>query len=116
MLLPQKVQPGPALFALLYAAAGVAWILLSEALLHFITDNPLLQARLEVAKGLAFVAVTSAVLFLLLRARRPATAVAAPDERRGRGFAVAILALSVLAIGGSVYFLQARRERPAVPH
>lgn len=109
MLLPQKVQPGPALVTLLYAAAGVAWILLSDALLYFITDDPLLQARLEVGKGLGFVAVTSAVLFLLLRARRSATAGAAPNDRRDSWVAAAILALSVLAVGVSVYVLQARQ-------
>jgi len=103
------MRPGPALVTLLYAAAGVAWILLSEVFVYAFTDDPLLQSRLEVAKGLGFVAVTSAVLFLLLRAQRPATAGATPDDRRGHRFAAAILALSVLVIGGSVYVLQARQ-------
>jgi len=102
-------QPGPGLVTLVYAAAGVAWILSSDALLYFITEDPLLQTRLEVAKGLGFVTVTSAVLFLLLRARRPAAAGATPDDRRSRRFAAAILALSVFSIGVSVYVLQARQ-------
>lgn len=48
------VQPGAALVTLLYAAAGVTWILLSEMLVYAPTEDPLLQARLEVAKGLGF--------------------------------------------------------------
>lgn len=60
----------PALTTLIYAAVGVAWILASSLLLAQVVDDPARLASLELAKGLAFVAVTSAVLFLLLRARR----------------------------------------------
>ncbi len=56
----------PAGIALLYAAVATLWIALSGYLLTHTVDNPLLQSHIELAKGLAFVAVTSGLLYLLL--------------------------------------------------
>ncbi|MGB9093483.1 MAG: PAS domain S-box protein [Gallionella sp.] len=56
----------PAGFALLYAALAALWIVLSTCLLTFTVADPLLQSRIELAKGLGFVAVTSGLLYLLL--------------------------------------------------
>ncbi len=56
----------PAGLALLYAALTALWIVLSGYLLTHSVDDPLLRSRIEVAKGLAFVAVTSVLLYLLL--------------------------------------------------
>ncbi|MDP1716487.1 MAG: diguanylate cyclase, partial [Burkholderiales bacterium] len=43
------------------------WIVASGALLSFTVDDPLLQGRIELIKGLVFVAVTSGLLYLVLR-------------------------------------------------
>ncbi len=56
----------PAGITLLYAALSALWIVLSGYLLTLIVADPLLQSRIELAKGLAFVAVTSGLLYLLL--------------------------------------------------
>ena len=64
--------------ALLYACFAGLWIVLSDYGLELLISNPLLLEELEVYKGLAFVAVTSVLLFLLLRVPAPGTPVA-PD-------------------------------------
>ncbi|HUW75799.1 MAG TPA: PAS domain S-box protein [Gallionella sp.] len=56
----------PTGIALIYAALAALWIILSTCLLNFTVADPLLQSRIELAKGLAFVAVTSGLLYLLL--------------------------------------------------
>jgi len=76
-------QSGPALITLLYAVAGVAWILASGPLLGLLIEDPVLLTRLEVAKGLAFIAVTSVLLYVLLRRQRAAHALER-DARTGR--------------------------------
>lgn len=57
----------PARVTLLYAALSALWIVASGYLLNLATADPALLARFELAKGLAFVAVTSILLYLLLR-------------------------------------------------
>ena len=78
----KRQMPGigtPAGIALLYAIIAALWIILSGHLLAITVDDPLLQSRIELAKGLAFVAVTSGLLYLLLNhwheshAMQPAT-------------------------------------------
>ena len=49
----------PARVTLLYAALAALWILVSGALLTFSVDDPVMQGRIELAKGLLFVLVTS---------------------------------------------------------
>jgi diguanylate cyclase (GGDEF)-like protein/PAS domain S-box-containing protein len=56
----------PARIALLYAAFAALWIVSSGYLLALVSD-PLFQRRLEIGKGLAFVIVTSVLLYLLLK-------------------------------------------------
>jgi PAS domain S-box-containing protein len=53
--------------SLLYAVFAAVWIVLSGYLLTITVADPVLQNRIELAKGLAFVAVTSGVLYLLLK-------------------------------------------------
>lgn len=53
--------------ALLYAAFAALWIIASGNLLTFAVDDATLQGHIEQAKGLAFVAVTSSLLYLLLK-------------------------------------------------
>jgi len=56
----------PASIALIYAAVGAAWIVVSGALLSFSVADAALQKHLELAKGLAYVVITSGLLYLLL--------------------------------------------------
>src|SRR3989338_9945384 len=60
----------PAGVALLYAGLAAVWIIASGYLLAFAVSDPLLQSRIELAKGLLFVAVTTALLYLLLKGWR----------------------------------------------
>ena len=60
----------PASVALLYAVFAVVWILSSGALLTMSVDDPVVQGRIELGKGLLFVLVTSILLYLILRAWR----------------------------------------------
>ncbi len=54
--------------ALIYAVFAAGWILASDRLLILAVQDVALIERLGTAKGLSFVAVTSALLYLLLRA------------------------------------------------
>ena len=53
--------------ALLYAAVGGLWILASDWVLHAVGNDPADFVWIEMLKGMSFVAVTAAVLFLLVR-------------------------------------------------
>ncbi len=58
----------PTKFTLLYAVIAALWIVASGKLLSFIIDDDvILQEHIELAKGLVFVAVTSGLLYLLLK-------------------------------------------------
>ena len=61
----QSSRLTPARVVLLYALIAALWIIASGQLLTFVVENPLLRERIEIAKGLAFVAVTSGLLYLL---------------------------------------------------
>jgi PAS domain S-box-containing protein len=52
---------------MLYAFLSALWIVASGKLLEFVIENPLLRNRVEMFKGLAFVAVTGGLLYLLLK-------------------------------------------------
>lgn len=57
-----------ALVALLYAALGCAWIMLSDAALHAVSADPAWLALAQRGKGLAFVVVTAlALLWMVYR-------------------------------------------------
>jgi len=55
--------------ASLYTVFAVLWIVFSGHLLTVTVADPVLSGRIELAKGLVFVAVTGILLYLLLRAR-----------------------------------------------
>ena len=57
---------GPGHIALVYAVVGFAWIIVSGVAVSLVSHDDL-QARLESGKGIAFVAVTSLLLWVLLR-------------------------------------------------
>jgi diguanylate cyclase (GGDEF)-like protein/PAS domain S-box-containing protein len=61
-------QLSPMSVALLYAAFAALWIIAPGNLLTFAVDDATLQGHIELAKGLAFVAVISGLLCLLLKA------------------------------------------------
>ena len=65
--LPRSRRFKPVGIALLYATFGALWIVASGLLLTFSVDDPVLQGRIELAKGLLFVVVTSSLLYLVLR-------------------------------------------------
>lgn len=81
-----------------YAAFGAAWILLSDRLLTlFVMPSTIIE--FGVAKGLAFIAVTTALLFVALHAAPPADSADAPMEARMRAgpYRLAAAALPVIA-------------------
>ncbi|MDP2284064.1 MAG: EAL domain-containing protein [Pseudohongiella sp.] len=61
----------PLVLALLYAVFASTWILLSGYLVEYAVDSHTLHARIEVAKGIGFVVVTSLLLFGVLRNQQP---------------------------------------------
>jgi diguanylate cyclase (GGDEF)-like protein/PAS domain S-box-containing protein len=91
----------PGWIATLYAFWAGAWILLSGYASGAIAGDPRLLWLVELVKGGLFVAVTSIVLYLLLRAREPAadSALQTPREvaLRARWLAAAFAALALLA-------------------
>jgi diguanylate cyclase (GGDEF)-like protein/PAS domain S-box-containing protein len=60
--------------ALLYACFAGLWIVLSDYGMEALISSPLLLQELEVYKGLAFVAVTSVLLYFLLKVPPPGKA------------------------------------------
>ncbi|MDD5299992.1 MAG: PAS domain S-box protein [Gallionella sp.] len=72
MMAPNQKKPvldrlTPAGVALLYAVFAAVWIAASDYLLTLSISDPLLHSRTELFKGLAFVAVTGMLLYLLLK-------------------------------------------------
>jgi signal transduction histidine kinase len=63
----EQARRMPLLVSLGYAAAAVCWIVLSDLALSVVSHVPAPVTIAEVAKGLAFVAVTSTALYLVLR-------------------------------------------------
>ncbi|MDP4027918.1 MAG: PAS domain S-box protein [Gallionella sp.] len=64
---PLLARLTPAGVALLYAAFAAVWIAASGYLLTLAISDPLLHSRIELIKGLVFVAVTGMLLYLLLK-------------------------------------------------
>ena len=61
----RRLSPGR--IALLYAAFAALWIVVSGALLKLSVDDPVVQGRIELGKGLLFVLATSVLLYFLLK-------------------------------------------------
>lgn len=62
-----KRHVSPARVVFLYALFAGLWIVTSGALLTLSVDDPVLQGRIELGKGLLFVLVTSGLLYIGLR-------------------------------------------------
>jgi len=113
-----RIRFAASTIALLYAAVAALWIVASGTLLDFAVSDPLTQSRVEVLKGIAFVGVTSALLYVLLRTRAsdPPEDGVQPSNRGRGGLLVLLLVMvtSVPLIGFGVYTLHSReRERDA---
>ncbi len=61
------IRSRPARTAFIYMIVAATWIFTSSYLLPITTNNPELQGLLEIAKGLLFVVVTGALLYITLR-------------------------------------------------
>ena len=92
--------------ALIYLAFAALWILASDRLLTLAIEDSALLGRLGLLKGLAFVAVTSVLLYLLMRAwpampDHPADGEFAAPSWRGvlATFLGLVLAVPLLAYG-----------------
>lgn len=59
----------PAGIALLYVAFAALWIVSTGSLLSYTVSDPVLQSRIEFAKGLLFVFVTGGLLYIILKAK-----------------------------------------------
>ncbi len=66
-MVKQRSVPTAALrILLIYVAVGISWIVLSSQFVHFQVD-PAWQGAYEIAKGLLYVVVTGALLYVLIR-------------------------------------------------
>lgn len=52
---------------LIYIAIGIAWVLLSDRFVEILTTDPAALTRIQDLKGIAFIAITAILLFVLLR-------------------------------------------------
>lgn len=108
----------PAAVALIYAAVAAAWVVGSGALLALAIHDAAFHSRVELVKGLGFVAVTSVLLYILLKARHQAvdaTAVglqgSAPGTASRRAIPLLILlVLTVPLVAVAVFALNGRQQ------
>ncbi|CAG0961589.1 putative signaling protein [Methylophilaceae bacterium] len=86
----------PLSVALLYFAFAVIWILASGYLVTFSVQDPDIQGRLELAKGMLFVFVTAGLLYLLLSIWRVQENIGpAPADHAGTARTTGIILLFV---------------------
>jgi two-component system, sensor histidine kinase and response regulator len=112
-------RPGAGRVAIAYVAIAVAWISVSDGLMGLLIQDPVLLGRLSALKGFLFVAITGALLYLLLRSRwgaDPSLEVAgkrfASIPPPARVFVLIVLFLCVPVIGiGVVTFQRPLREK-----
>lgn len=57
----------PFRIAIIYVAFGALWILLSDTILHALVQDAELEARLQTFKGWAYVGITGALVYALIR-------------------------------------------------
>ena len=83
---------------LVYAAFAALWILLSDRALALLIHDPATMALASTLKGWLFVAVTSVLLYVLIRRLRLATGVARPPRLKSIVLPLAITTAVVVAI------------------
>jgi diguanylate cyclase (GGDEF)-like protein/PAS domain S-box-containing protein len=98
---------------LLYALCAALWIVFSGYLLATSVDDPIVQGRIEIGKGLLFVAVTSLLLYLLMgrlgmRNRSGSTFMFASSRRR---MAVAVGVFFIAAVTSGLLVRQSKQLR-----
>lgn len=117
-----KKRLGPARIACIYAGFSALWILASGAFLQIAVSDLQMQGYIELAKGMLFVAVTSLLLYFLLKAWsapwKDTSAIYEELERKTDSrrmlLAFVLLTLFVPLIGFGVYKLHApQSEREA---
>ena len=92
MARPPRITLSPVRIVLVYAVVGAGWILLSDRVLLALAPSMADAARWQSVKGALFVAVTSALLFLLLlRFRRERDALSSEVRTILDGVADAVL-------------------------
>lgn len=101
--------------ALLYALIGGVWILLSDQLVEWLSNDPKWIVMISVAKGLAFVAASAFAIWLLLRRGggeqgiAAAGGAAAPRGRLHR-LPILVLALAILVLTSAGLFHTLRHQ------
>lgn len=97
---------------LIYASFAALWILLSDKLVGTLLSDPFHIQLASMLKGWLFVAITSLLLYSLIRKRRRGATVGAgdtPNSRRG-GLLLAAVATLLLAGAGIGHSIQRQRE------
>ncbi|NJD34860.1 MAG: EAL domain-containing protein [Betaproteobacteria bacterium] len=105
----------PARIAMLYGLCAAFWIIVSGYLLSVSVADPVLQARIEIAKGLLFVTVTSLVLYLLLNhidtRDDSGNDIALASSHKPLAVAVGVFVIAVVASVALVRQSEQQRER-----
>jgi len=106
----------PLAIALAYTAFGMAWILLSDRLLQAVATDTATLSTLGQGKGIAFVLVTAALVYMVAARRQAGDAAnaAIPQDRPGRLMWVFALACAVIVLAGLV--TQSGSAQRAVDH
>ncbi len=100
----EPASPHPRLSAraivLLYACFAALWILLSDRAVEWLLQDPVLILLASTAKGWVFVAVTSLLLYLLMRrlGQMPAPPLPGPGERQRPLAFMALLAAAIVVL------------------
>ncbi|HEY1130863.1 MAG TPA: EAL domain-containing protein [Roseateles sp.] len=92
----------PLALALAYAALGMAWILLSDRLLQSITADSETLAALARGKGMAFVLVTSGLVYLVAVRRQGARSDTPAQQDRSAGLMWVFALLSAAVVIASL--------------
>jgi PAS domain S-box-containing protein len=99
---------------LIYAVCAAAWIIVSDLLIDLLVEDPGLRAHLSTFKGWLFVAVTAALLFIILRAyARPNADAHAYEHVRAASLAwpMALVAAIVIAFTSAAIMGAYQHER-----
>jgi PAS domain S-box-containing protein len=112
----------PAFISLVYVVLGLGWVAFSDRALETFVGDPAMRAQLGTLKGLAFVAITGAILFALIwrseeRLRRFSQELRATLDSLGDGVLVVSVGGRVVEINRSVMDLTGvlRKEEHLLP-
>lgn len=116
---PPPRRLSPAGVVAIYVLFSALWIVSSDLLLTFSVADPVLQSRIELAKGLLFVSVTGGLLYLLLREcgypRDDAATYSVSDIPYNKNSRLVMLFVAPPLIGSAIYMLHgSKTERDAM--